>query len=323
MNFGQASRTGDMVLEAKGLTKGYDDGPLFKDLSIRIERGDRIGLVGPNGCGKSTLLKTILNVEEPDAGSVRFGTNVEVGYYDQQLSSVSPEVDAVEAVRPPKNFDFSPGMARNLLAKFGVKGDLGLQKISAMSGGEKSRVALARLAALNINVMVLDEPTNHLDLWARDSLERALKAFGGTLMIVSHDRYFLDQIANRVLVWEQGEWIEHEGNYTAYVAFRDAINAQPDSEQSAKKAKKEKKQPEPSKSEQKPKRRFPYRPVEDIESDVTRQEELIASLEADMVRPDVLKNPKELQSVQHEYHDARSKLSDLMAAWEEALELNA
>ncbi|QDT67082.1 ribosomal protection-like ABC-F family protein [Calycomorphotria hydatis] len=322
MRFGDASRTGDLVIEAKGLTKGYDGETLFEDLSFRIHRGERFGLVGPNGCGKSTLLKAILDVEPADAGSVRIGANVEIGYYDQQLSSVSPEDVAMDAVRPPKGLDFSPGQCRSMLARFGVKSELHMEKIGTMSGGEKSRVALAKLAALSINVMVLDEPTNHLDLWARDSLEKALKQFNGTLLFVSHDRYFLDQIADHVIVWDHGTWRLHEGNYSDYVAFRDSVqnNKQP----TTKKSPEKKPAKETANNQSKTKtRKFPFRKVSEIEADIASHEELIESLEADMVQPEVLADPKRAKTVQDEYSQAKANLAQLMEHWEEAAELDA
>ncbi len=175
-----------------------------------------------------------------DAGSVRFGANVKIGYYDQKLESVDPTLDAVEAIRPPERLDFTPNNARGMLARFGVKGELQKQTVNAMSGGEKSRVALAKLAAQQVNVMVLDEPTNHLDIWARDALEQALRDFGGTLIFVSHDRYFLDQLANRVLVAETDGWKLHDGNYSEYVDFRKRIDAQKASDAASKASKQSK-----------------------------------------------------------------------------------
>ena len=191
--------------------------PLFEDLNLRLLRGHRLGILGPNGCGKSTLLKTLLAELPPDEGQVRLGTNVEIAYFDQQLASVDPELSVIEAVRPANNPLMTPGQIRDLVAKFGLKGDVVQQQVESLSGGERSKAALARLAAVQANVLVLDEPTNHLDLWALASLEEALREFDGTVLFVSHDRYFLDRVATEILVFEPGRWRLYDGNYTQYV----------------------------------------------------------------------------------------------------------
>jgi ATP-binding cassette, subfamily F, member 3 len=219
MHFGKASRTGDWVIEAREVAKGFGT-PLFTNFNLQIERGNAIGILGPNGSGKTTLLRVLIGELKPDAGEIRFGTGVYIGYFDQQLKSVDPEADALEAVRPPENPNATPGELRSILARFGIRGNMAFQKVGLMSGGEKSKVALARLAARNVNVLVLDEPTNHLDLWARASLEEALQAFEGTLLFVSHDRYFLDHVASNVIVLEAERWNFHEGNYSDFTAFQ-------------------------------------------------------------------------------------------------------
>ena len=219
MHFGKAARAGDWVIDAVDVSKGYGT-PLIRDFTLRISRGDRVGILGPNGSGKTTLLRTLIGELPPDRGTVRHGTGVEIGYFDQQLTSVPGEATAIDAVRPPGDMSFTPGVARRHLARFGVRGETALQTVDQMSGGEKSKVALARLAALDVNLLVLDEPTNHLDLSARESLEEALREFEGTLLFVSHDRYFIDRIAEHVIVLEDDGWRYHAGNYSAYVAFR-------------------------------------------------------------------------------------------------------
>ena len=150
--------------------KGFRGEPLFRDFTLRIDREDRVGILGPNGSGKTTLLRCLIGELPPDTGSVRLGTNVKIAYYDQQLASVDPNLDAVEAIRPPDNPDMTPGTLRSILARFGIRGDQAFQTVGSMSGGERSKVALARIAAMDVNVLILDEPTNHLDLWARASL---------------------------------------------------------------------------------------------------------------------------------------------------------
>ncbi len=331
IQFGSASRTGDIVIDASNLSKGFVPGqPLFRDVTLRVNRGDRIGLLGPNGSGKTTLLRTLLGELKADSGQIRFGTNVKLAYYDQQLNSLPTDMDAVNAVRPSDNPEFAPAKARDLLAQFGVRGDMVFQLVSTMSGGEKSRVALAKLSAMNANVFILDEPTNHLDLWARASLEEALKKFDGTLLFVSHDRYFLDQVASNVIVLDPSVgdpgWKFFEGNYSSFVAFRKAIAA----ELSGRKPMADGRQPlsfpsgstNTASSSSRRKRQFPYRQVADIESDIASAEEKLRTLEADLCNPDVLRDGRRVKEVMTATEQLKSDLARLYEHWEEAVELN-
>ncbi len=215
MGFTPADRTGDVVLRAEHLAKGYDR-PLFADLSFDIQRGQRWGILGPNGSGKTTLLRCLVGEEMPDEGRVLIGTNVRVGYHDQLLRSLDCEQQVVDAIRPARK-QFNEPQRRSLLARFGLVGDAVFQRVDSLSGGERSRAALAQLAADDANFLVLDEPTNHLDLWARDSLERSLLEFDGTVLLVSHDRYFLNRVVDHVLVVEPGRFRVVDGNYDAYL----------------------------------------------------------------------------------------------------------
>ncbi|MEX0712329.1 MAG: ABC-F family ATP-binding cassette domain-containing protein, partial [Pirellulales bacterium] len=177
MGFPPADRTGDIVLRAEHLSKGYGS-PLFEDLTLEILRGSRWGIVGPNGTGKTTLLRCLIGQEQPDQGRVVLGTGVRIGYYDQLLSSLAENVPVVEAIRPAAK-EFNEPQRRGLLARFGLVGEAVFQRVGSLSGGERSRAALAQLAAADANFLVLDEPTNHLDLWACDALERSLAEFEG------------------------------------------------------------------------------------------------------------------------------------------------
>ena len=322
-------RTGDLVVEATNVSGGYNGEPLFSGVAARIERGDCIGIFGPNGVGKTTLLKTLLGEIEPIEGKVRLGTNVKIGYHDQKLQSVSPKTDAVEAVRPPHDPTAKPGPLRSLLARFGVRGDMALREIGGMSGGERTKVALARLAALNANVLVLDEPTNHLDFWACSALERALREFEGTVLVVSHDRYFLDRTCTRVFELKPESWFLYDGNYTDYHKFVE--NRDKPTEQPAKPAGKPKDsvKPKPEKAKKNPpapkekrKRKFPFRTVDAIEADILQQEMKIADFEAQMADPDVHSDHERMREIQLDYAYAQDELSQLMEHWEEASEMN-
>jgi len=324
MGFGKPRRTGDWVIEANDLSKGFDR-PLFTSVSLKILRGERVGLFGPNGCGKTTLLRTLLGELTPDSGTVRFGTNVDVAYYDQQLAGVPPEIDVVEAVRPPNNPTMLPAAVRDLVAKFGLRGDIVFQKVESLSGGEKSKVALARVAALNANVLILDEPTNHLDLWSRAALETALREFEGTLLFVSHDRYFMDRVATHIFAFEPERWRLYAGNYTAYIdSLRRAREetasfAAPVTAAATRSARVDSDSPgTPARR----KRKYPYRKVDDLESAIASAESRLANLQGKLGDPELYREGDKVKDIRAAYEEVESELAQLYEHWEEAVELN-
>lgn len=334
MGFPAASRTGDLVVRVEHLAKAYDR-PLFNDLSFDILRGERWGILGPNGSGKTTLLRCLVNEVEPDDGRVILGTGVKVGYFDQRLIGLDPEMEVVDAIRPPgKEFVFQ--QRRDMLARFGLTGDLALQKVGSLSGGERNRASLARLAASDANLLVLDEPTNHLDLWARDALERSLSKFDGSVLLVSHDRYFLNRVVDHLLVVEPTRFRVVEGNYDTYLALVRAAATNGAATREAKLTAGEgearrstseatsnqgQRRERPARAE-KPKRRFPYRKVEDLEAEILRHETAIEELHAALARPEVLRDGDAVRRLNRDLEDHRSALPNLYAHWEEATELN-
>ncbi|OJY31598.1 MAG: ABC transporter ATP-binding protein [Myxococcales bacterium 68-20] len=198
--FAPAARSGDIVLDAKGLEASRGGRKLFEGVDLLVRRGERIGIVGPNGAGKSTFLKLLAGRGDPqlDGGSVRRGTNLQEGYFDQHLGEVDPKRTAVEEVRRVRG-DFTVEAARQYLARFRFWGDDPLRVVAGFSGGERSRLALAKLLLEPRNLIFLDEPTNHLDIPAAEILEEALVGFEGTVVLVSHDRRFLDTVTTRVI----------------------------------------------------------------------------------------------------------------------------
>ena len=209
--------SGGTVLETEGLTKGWGGRPLVKGLDLHVSRGDRIGIIGPNGCGKSTLLKMMAGRIIPDAGRVVIGHNVDLGFYDQELSGVS---DHNTVLAEMMSVDPLPtiGEHRSFLGAFGFGEDLHDRQVSLLSGGERGRLSLLRLIKEGHNTLLLDEPTNHLDIRSRESLEAALAEYTGTMVVVSHDRRFLDKIVQRLIVFDgDGQVQVFDGNYADYV----------------------------------------------------------------------------------------------------------
>jgi ATP-binding cassette, subfamily F, member 3 len=321
MHFGQVRRSGDIVLRVTELAKAYDR-PLFNDLTFDLKRGQRLGIMGPNGSGKTTLLKILLGEEKPDRGTVERGHLVEFGYYDQQIQTLDPEKEVVRAVWPEGDADATEQAMRDLLGRFGLTGDQVFQKVGKLSGGERSRAALARLVVLGVNVLVLDEPTNHLDLWACDALEEALLEFEGTAIVVSHDRYFLNRVVDLLIVLE-GDGVAKviHGNYDTYERLRlAALQAEP------KKRKEEPDKPREARpasaSKVKRKRQFPYRKVEDLEAEIAAEETKLRELERLMASPELYRDGDKVKTTTTSFEDTKARLKQLYEHWEEAIELN-
>lgn len=323
MAFPEPERTGDIVFRVEEMAKSYDK-PLFKDVSFEVQRGERWALLGPNGCGKTTLLRCLMGQVEPDEGAGHHGHGLEIGYFDQQLHALGDDDCVVDAIRPDGK-DFDEPKRRSLLARFGLTGDTQLQKVSSLSGGERCRAALARLAATGANVLVLDEPTNHLDLWARDSLEKAIRNFPGTVLYVSHDRYFVDQTSDHLLVLEPDRSRIVHGNYTAYQQLlerQEAEPAAPAAKPAAKKADSSNAQSKASAEKPKRKRKYPFRKTADIEADIFEHETRVEELHELMADPDVLRDGDRVREIQAELKQSQDALATLYDHWEEASELN-
>ncbi len=320
MRFPQASRAGDIVLSVDRLRKSFDGKPLFRDFSLQIEREQRWAILGPNGCGKSTLLNCLVNKIKCDEGSVRFGAGVRVGYFDQQLKSVRGDLPAYEAIRPDHK-EMVDVERRDLLARFGITGDLALQPVERLSGGERNRVALAYLAAQEPNFLIMDEPTNHLDLWARHALEQALIEFNGTLLMVSHDRYFINQIATHLIVFDENGPMAFEGNYDTWCLMRADNMARP-AESGKPEDDRPARSPRTNSNAQRRKRKFKYRKLEDIESDIERLEDQVDEIYKQMLQPEVLRDREKFVALQQKKQEISDALEELYDHWEEALELN-
>ncbi|HVL13221.1 MAG TPA: ABC-F family ATP-binding cassette domain-containing protein, partial [Gemmata sp.] len=330
IKFLEVTRSGDNVFHVEDLTKRYGDKVLFENLSFDVPRGKRLGIMGPNGCGKTTLLKILLGEEEPTAGEVQRGHLVFPGYLDQHLAILDPEKSVMRAVWPDDEPEHTEQKMRDLLGSFGLQGEIVEQQVKFLSGGERSRAALAKLTVNGANLLILDEPTNHLDIWACDSLEEALKAYEGTAIVVSHDRYFLNRVADILIVFANGTTEVVYGNYDTYELLRQSREKAGDGKANAGRksggaAEKAGPGRESGGSDAKPakrKRQFPYRKVPDIEADIAAAEKKLADLEAAMQSPDVYKDATRVRDTMKDLETTKDALARLYQHWEEAVELN-
>ena len=208
-------RAGDRVLQVRELGKSFGERTLWENVSLEIARGERVGIIGPNGSGKTTMLKVLMNELPADRGVVKWGASLNVAYYDQRLDVLNPQHTLMDAIQAGRNV--SDKSAREVLALMLFRNDDLPKRIELLSGGEKARVRLAQLLIDRPNVLVLDEPTNHLDIASREALEAALGTFEGTILCVSHDRYFLDQVVERLWVLDSPGVIDVDGNYSTWV----------------------------------------------------------------------------------------------------------
>ena len=324
--FPPAPRSGDVVVRAEGLTKAYDL-PVFTGLDLLLRRGDRVALVGPNGAGKSTLLKILSGLVVPDAGAFDLGYNVTVAYYAQhQLEALDPKDTVLETLERVAEPGSRPRL-RTLLGSFLFSGDDVDKRVSVLSGGEKARLALARMLIRPSNLMLLDEPTNHLDLQSREVLEDALDEYEGTLVAISHDRYFINRIATSVAEVGGGRAVVFAGDYDTYLERH--VAADPGAAESRgirategdTAARDQKKDARRAEAEER-NRRYRERkareekigPVEDEIHRLEARDKDIEKLQAD---PDVYRDPQRSKSLGRERADIAAGLAVLYARWEE------
>ena len=302
-------RTGDDVLITEGLTKGYGERILFKDLKMHVRAGDRIALIGDNGTGKSTLLKCLIGTEKPDGGVIRWGTGVDLGYYDQHQAELHENKSVLDEVwdRFPRMEQYE---VRGALGLFLFTGDEVFAPISTLSGGEKGRVALTELMLRKDNVLLLDEPTNHLDMDSREVLENALSDFPGTIISVSHDRYFINRFAEKVWVLDGNEIKEYLGNYDSYVLKLSRDQA-PDGDGSPQqtrtaldKEKRRSREEEKKLREQKEARKA-------AEQSIARAEQDAGKMEAALADPEIWKDPEKAAETTRQYNALKDEIERL------------
>ena len=313
-SFEARRRTGEDVLQLTEISKSFGEKHLFHDLTLRVRAGDRVALIGPNGVGKSTLIKIIVGEEQPDTGFIRYGSNVDIGYYDQHQSTLHADKTALDEI-----WDRFPQMeqsnVRGALGMFLFTGDDVFKPIHTLSGGEKGRVALTVLMLRKDNLLLLDEPTNHLDMDSREVLEDALTDFGGTIITVSHDRYFINRIANRIIEMQPDGVTEYIGNYDDYIERKNRpVAVEAEVGKTKTELEKEKRREKLSRQAL---RQLKIR-AQEAEKAVGVKEAEIAELEAQMADPSLYSDAQKSADVQRAYQNAQQALQTLYEQWEAA-----
>ena len=306
-------RTGEDVLMVDELSKGYDGRTLFQHVKMHLRAGDRVALIGDNGVGKSTLFKCLIGEEKPDTGTVRLGSGVDIGYYDPHQARLHPEKTVLDEVWDDfRRLDQTE--VRGALGLFLFTGDEVLMPVSTLSGGEKGRVALTKLMLRKDNVLLLDEPTNHLDMDSREVLENALADFPGTILAISHDRYFINRFATKVCVLEEGGIKEYLGNYDDYFE-KISREQEPDGETAGMTRTALETEKRKSRDEE---RRLKERKLalKQAEEAVSRAEEEAAALEAALADPDTYQDAEKAARLAKEYQQKKDEIDRLYQAWE-------
>lgn len=315
-HFDPPQECADKVLDVLRVEGSYGSHILFKDLTIHIKKGETVGLIGPNGAGKTTILKMITGEKKPDTCFIQLGNNVKMGYYSQEQERLHPKLTVLDEVRD--TFNFGEKEARNILGMFLFRGDDVFKTVGMLSGGEKARLSLLCLFLEKPNFLILDEPTNHLDIPTREIMEDAIEAFGGTCLVVSHDRYFLDKVADRILELDHGKLTEYLGNYSYYKEKKQDLEA-------FEKDRNGKEEEEEKEKEEKPRENEHQVKTEVSAADVSKLSHVemeIGRLEATMKMYTVQMsmNPENYAELADEYEEAKKKLDKLYAKWDELAE---
>ena len=315
--------SGNDVLTVTGLTKSFDGTTLFDNINFEIKRGERVALIGNNGTGKTTILKLINGLIQPDSGSIYLGAKVSIGYYDQEHHVLDPDKTLFEEIQ-----DAYPGLnntqIRNTLAAFLFTNDDVFKYIRDLSGGERGRVSLAKLMLSNANLLILDEPTNHLDIVSKEILENALNNYTGTVLYVSHDRYFINATATRILELTNQNIINYIGNYDYYMEKRDILtaNAFPskDSDSDATASVKESKMSWQQSREEQNRLKKRKNEIKKIEERIAQIEERISAIDIEYSDPSIGSNTARLMDLHNESTNLKQELDALYERWEELME---
>ena len=325
INFTSDRPSGKEVLIAKDLTIGYPDKTMVSDIDFQVNKNDRVAIIGPNGIGKSTLLKTIMKKLEPKDGSIKYGASLDIGYYDQELQSLDPSKTVLDTIwdrhktMPEKD-------VRSILASFLFTAEDIDKTVGQLSGGQKARLTLTVLPLEKDNFLLMDEPTNHLDIEAKEVLEQALDNYDGTLLFVSHDRYFINELANKIISVRDGHAKIYNGNYSYYLdekakqaaAVQEAKAEQTESTTSANQNKGKLSYQE-QKARDSQKRKL-ERAVSDAEARIEKLENEEQEIQTEMANPDIAASFEKLGPLQEKLSAVQEQLDQANTDWENALE---
>ena len=319
MTFTPHCTSGKDVLHIEGLTKDFNGQTLFSNLAMDLKRREHVAIIGDNGTGKTTILKIINGLLKADGGMITLGTNVHIGYYDQEHHVLHMEKTLFDEISDSYPY-LSNTEIRSTLAAFLFTGDDVYKRIGDLSGGERGRMSLAKLMLSESNFLILDEPTNHLDIISKEILEDALNAYEGTVLYVSHDRYFINRTASRILELKDGELTSYLGNYDYYLEKRDElspVSPKPDDHSPSKvNAPSDTKLDWQAQKELQAKQRKKENDLKRCEERITELEQQLAEIEEMMSDPAVATNVSKLQELTHTQDELNSKLADLYDQWE-------
>lgn len=321
LKFEPGIRSGNDVLEAEHLSKAFPNQTLFEDISFSVKRGDTISIIGQNGTGKTTILKILTNTIAADQGSVRYGSHVNIAYYDQEHQVLSMDKTIFEELQ-----DTYPSLSqtriRTILAAFLFTNDDVFKQIKDLSGGEKGRVSLAKLMLSNANLLILDEPTNHLDMESKEILEAAIRNYTGTVIYVSHDRYFINQTATRIFELDQQQLYQYVGNYDYFLEKRDFVHqantkTQENTLDNPTNETSDNKKNWQQQKEQQAQIRKIENEIKKVEKEIENLEQKNEEIDALLVKEEVYTDVEKLVECNNQKKEIEQRLEECMETWEE------
>ena len=321
--FSQSIESGKDVLHIEGLSKSFDNRKLFENVNIDVKRGEHIAILGDNGTGKTTLLKILNNLTEPDSGYIRFGTNVSIAYYDQEHQVLDRNKTIFDEIHD-EHPDMNNTEVRNVLASFLFTGDEVFKPISSLSGGERGRVSLAKIMLSTANLIILDEPTNHLDITSKEILENAIRDFEGTVIYVSHDRYFINQTATRILYLKDNKFYNYIGNYDYYLEKKPDVESsfiyateEDDTVKSDDNSESDTKLNWKSAKEDRAKLKKRQNAIKRCEDKISILEKDLSDIEEEFLKEENQSDAVKLHALQLKKEEIEPELEELYSLWEE------